>query len=202
MTLQNTSVINSPILKCATPKKWIELALQQQEILLIDHAHCEKKAASSALLLMYRYPERPILIDRMSRIAREELRHFEQVLKIIVQRRITYRHLTPSRYAKKLQARARTHEPAKLIDSLIIGAFVEARSCERFASLVPLLDAELAKFYGGLLASEARHYQHYIDFAKELSEEDISARVDYFSEIECELISSHDTEFRFHSGCP
>lgn len=191
-----------PILFCKTPQAWIEQALNQQDILLIDHAHCEKKAASTALSMIYRYPEHTILIDRMSRLAREELRHFEQVLKIMAKRKITYQHLTPARYAQGMFKHAYTHEPAKLIDTLIIGAFVEARSCERFAALLPFLDEELAKFYQGLLASEARHYQHYIQFAKQLSKEDIDSRIEFFSEIERDLILQPDNQFRFHSGVP
>lgn len=195
-------VFEFPILQSATPQAWLERAVQEQELLLIDHAHCEKKAASTALMLLYRYPEQTNLIDRMSRLAREELRHFEQVLKIMRQRNITYRHLTPSRYAKSLFAHAHNHEPAKLIDTLIIGAFVEARSCERFASLLPYLDDELAKFYNGLLASEARHYQHYLHFAQQISQESLEERIAEFSEIENDLIVSPDEQFRFHSGCP
>jgi tRNA 2-(methylsulfanyl)-N6-isopentenyladenosine37 hydroxylase len=191
-----------PILLCQTPQRWIDIALENQDLLLIDHAHCEKKAASTAMALLYRYPKEHKLLQRMSKIAREELRHFEQVLKIMQKRKIKYQHLSPSRYAKGLYTLARAHEPARLIDTMIIGAFVEARSCERFAALVPHLDDELAKFYSGLLASEARHYQHYIDFAQEFADEDISDRIKVFSEKERQLIENEDDEFRFHSGCP
>ena len=189
-----------PILKCCTPNSWLERALAQQDILLIDHAHCEKKAASTALALMFRYPEQTELIQRMSRLAREELRHFEQVLQIIERRNIVFGHLPPSRYASQLISHARTHEPAKLIDTLIIGAFVEARSCERFGKLVPHLDNELSEFYASLLASEARHYKQYLDFAYRLTKEDIQPRIEFFGEVESELIQEPDPVFRFHSG--
>jgi tRNA-(ms[2]io[6]A)-hydroxylase len=192
--------MNFPILKCPTPASWLERALTQQETLLIDHAHCEKKAASTALALMFRYPEQTELIECMSRLAREELRHFEQVLKLLGRRKIAFGHLPPARYASQLIAQARTHEPVKLIDTLIIGAFVEARSCERFAMLVPHLDEELAEFYSGLLASEARHYQQYLDFANRLTKEDITLRVEFFGAVERELIETPDPLFRFHSG--
>lgn len=191
---------NFPILACATPNVWIEKALQHSEILLIDHAHCEKKAASTALALIYRYPEHYELVSCLSRLAREELRHFEQVLKIMRQRNITFQHLAPARYAQGLLKHARTHEPVKLIDTLLIAAFVEARSCERFAALIPHLDAELAKFYQGLLASEARHYQHYIEFAERFAQQNLQAQIDKFTEIERQLIESPDEQFRFHSG--
>jgi len=189
-----------PILHCATPDAWLEKALQQQALLLLDHAHCEKKAASTALALIYRYPEHLSLVDRLSRLAREELRHFEQVLKLMRKRQVALRHLTPSRYARSLLQQARTHEPAKLIDTLIIAAFVEARSCERFAVLLPHLDDELANFYRGLLSSEARHYQHYIGFAHRLAGHDITSRLETFAEVERQLIESPDEQFRFHSG--
>jgi tRNA-(ms[2]io[6]A)-hydroxylase len=189
-----------PILQCVTPDSWVTKALQQQDILLIDHAHCEKKAASTAIALMFRYPEKIELIEQLSRLAREELRHFEQVLKFLNRRAIPFKHLEPSRYARGLLGHCRTHEPAKLIDSLIIGAFVEARSCERFAKLVPHLDAELAAFYEGLLASEARHYEMYLNFAKQFSTEDINPRISFFAEVERDLIETADTQFCFHSG--
>ena len=191
---------NFPILTCVTPDAWIERALQQPEILLIDHAHCEKKAASTALALIYRYPQHHQLVVQLSHLAREELCHFEQVLKIMRQRNITFQHLAPARYAQGLLRHARTHEPAKLIDTLLIAAFVEARSCERFAVLVPHLDAELAKFYQGLLASEARHYQHYIEFAERFAQKNLQAQIDKFTEIERQLIEFPDEQFRFHSG--
>ena len=191
-----------PILRCATPTAWLEYAVQAQEILLIDHAHCEQKAALSALSLIRRYPEETAIIERMSRLAREELRHFEQVIKILKQRQISFRSIAPARYAKGLRSVMRTYEPARLVDSLIIGAFIEARSCERFSALLPYLDEDLAKFYAGLLASEKRHYQHYIQFAAQVSNEDIAKRVQEFSELEAELIQSPDEQFRFHSGVP
>ncbi len=189
-----------PILLVPTPKAWLEVALQNLDLLLIDHAHCEKKAASTALALIYRHPEHLELIQQLSRLVREELRHFEQVLKILQQRNITYISMPPARYAQGLIKHCRTYEPARLVDTLIVGAFVEARSCERFGALAPLLDEQLGRFYSGLLASEARHYQHYIGFARKIAGEDISERVAEFSKIEEVLITSPDPLFRFHSG--
>lgn len=177
-------------------------ALQEQEVLLIDHAQCEKKAASSALSMIYRYPDRMVLLQKMSRLAREELRHFEQVLRFIVARGFEYRHLSPSRYAGGMKEFTRSTQPECLIDGLIIGAFIEARSCERFGVLAPHLDEELGKFYSGLLASEARHFQDYIKLAELYSEDEIGSRVEFFAAVEAELISTPDKEFRFHSGLP
>ncbi len=187
-------------LRCETPDAWLHNALSRQDLLLIDHANCEKKAAGTAMNFLYRYVDKPDLLQRMSKLAREELRHFEQVMTLMAQRGIVYVQTSPARYAGALHKHVRTYEPEKLIDTLIIGAFIEARSCERFARLAPLLDAELHAFYAGLLASEARHFQHYLQFAQRYSEQPIAARVEFFAERERELIEAPDTEFRFHSG--
>ena len=187
-------------LPCATPDLWVQNALAHQDILLIDHAHCEKKAASTALSLMYRYTDRTRLLEKMSRLAREELRHFEQVLAIMKKRGIDYGYLESSRYASGLREGVRKEEPGRLVDVLIVGAFIEARSCERFAKLAPYLDEELEKFYTSLLKSEARHYQDYLKLAREAAGEPIDDRIAWFAERERELIESPDDQFRFHSG--
>lgn len=191
-------------LGCPTPTRWIETARQPDSLplLLIDHAHCEKKAASTAMNLMFRYVDRADLLNKMSRLAREELIHFEQCLALMDSRGIAYGHLSPSRYAGGLRTEVRTSEPGRLIDLLIIGAFIEARSCERFAALAPFLDEELARFYRSLLKSEGRHYQDYLTLAQEYAGEPIEERVAFFREREQQLITSPDSEFRFHSGVP
>ncbi|GAA3558275.1 tRNA-(ms[2]io[6]A)-hydroxylase [Marinobacter xestospongiae] len=187
-------------LPCRTPRGWIDDALAHQDLLLIDHAHCEKKAASTALSLMYRYVDNSDLLNKMSRLAREELRHFEQVLAIMKKRGVTYDHLTPARYAAGLRQAVRSEDPGRLVDVLIVGAIIEARSCERFAALAPYLDDKLAEFYTSLLKSEARHYQDYLKLAEQAAGESIDDRVATFLAIEQELIEAPDTEFRFHSG--
>ena len=187
-------------LPCETPDAWVQVALQNQDILLIDHANCEKKAASNALNLLHKYYDRPELLHKMSRLAREELLHFEQVVALLQARDIPYGHVSPARYAVGLLKQASNHEPAKLVDVLIIGAFIEARSCERFLKIAPHLDAELEKFYRSLLRSEARHFQDYLQLAQLYADEDIAPRVAFFAEIEKDLILSPDGEFRFHSG--
>lgn len=189
-------------LRCQTPEAWVEKALQEQEILLMDHAHCERKAASSALNLVFHYSQHVDLIQKMSKIVREEMRHFEQVLSIMKSRNITFKAIAPSRYAQGLRKHARNDAKSRLIDLLIIGAFVEARSCERFAAISPHLDVELAKFYMGLLSSEARHFQVYLGFAEKYADGPISDRIDFFADIENELLLSPDDLFRFHSGTP
>ena len=188
-------------LPCATPDRWIENALENQSLMLIDHANCEKKAASTALSLINRYTSNFELLNKMSRLAREEMRHFEQVIALMKRRKIPYEHVSASRYAAGLRDLVRRDDPAKLIDVLIIGAFIEARSCERFALLAPHLDAELETFYLSLLKSEARHYQDYLTLAKIVAgEESIEDRIDLIAQRERELIESADTQFRFHSG--
>jgi tRNA-(ms[2]io[6]A)-hydroxylase len=188
-------------LPCATPDRWIENALENQSLMLIDHANCEKKAASTALSLINRYTYNFELLNKMSRLAREEMRHFEQVIALMKRRKIPYEHVSASRYAAGLRDLVRRDDPAKLIDVLIIGAFIEARSCERFALLAQHLDAELETFYLSLLKSEARHYQDYLTLAKTVAgEESIEDRIELIAERERELIESADTQFRFHSG--
>lgn len=188
-----------------TPGTWLTAARERLPELLIDHANCELKAASTALGFIYRYPEQTALCWRMSRLAREELRHFEQVRTILDERGIPFRRLTASRYAGSLRAAARTAEPGKLADLLIIGALIEARSCERFAALVPLLPADIGRFYTGLLASEARHFERYVKLAREAHDgdaESFDARLSEFLRRESELINTPDPQFRFHSGVP
>jgi tRNA-(ms[2]io[6]A)-hydroxylase len=190
-------------LAVATPGPWIDWALDNPGILLIDHANCEKKAAATALGLMHRYTDDPHLLHKLSRLAREELRHFEQVVAIMERRGIPYRPISASRYASGLRAAVRSREPGRLIDTLIVGAVIEARSCERFAALAPRLDPELSDFYLSLLKSEARHFRDYLDLATRLSNPGEAARrQQVFLALDAELVTSEDTEFRFHSGIP
>ncbi|MFP6851291.1 MAG: tRNA isopentenyl-2-thiomethyl-A-37 hydroxylase MiaE [Pseudomonas sp.] len=190
-------------LGCRTPAAWITAALADQQTLLIDHKNCEFKAASTALSLMAKYSTYVDLLNAMSRLAREELVHHEQVLRIMKRRKIGLRPVSAARYASGLRKVVRTHEPHKLVDTLVVGAFIEARSCERFEALVPHLDEELGKFYFGLLKSEARHFQNYLKLAYQYGDErDVNQAIERVRAAERELIESPDTEFRFHSGIP
>lgn len=194
-------------LGCSTPQVWLDQALGHLDILLIDHAHCEKKAASTALNLLFRYVDRRNLLTKLSQLAREEMLHFEQVLELMEKHDVTYGHLTPARYAQGMRKHIRQREPDKLVDTLIIGAFIEARSCERFHALAPLLIAnpgteDIGRYYIFLLKSESRHYEDYLNLACEYALEPIDDRIRFFREVERELIESPDTEFRFHSGVP
>lgn len=191
---------------CPTPPEWLAAAVEHLDILLIDHANCEKKAASTAVNLLFRYSDRPELLTAMSQLAREELLHFEQVTGILQVRGIAWRPVSAARYAQGLRENARTSEPGRLIDTLVIGAFIEARSCERFAALAPYLDEDLARYYRFLLRSEERHYTDYLDlarlYARGLDGESVDQRIDLFRNVERGLITAPDADFRFHSGVP
>jgi len=190
-------------LLCPTPPAWVAWAADNRDLLLVDHANCEKKAASTAMNLLYRYVEHSALLTSLSRLAREELRHFEQVVALMGERGIGYPQISASRYAGQLRRGVRSHEPARLVDTLLVGAVIEARSCERFAALVPVVDAELADFYRSLLQSEARHYRDYLRLAEALgSPEEVARRLPEFLRLERGLIESADCEFRLHSGVP
>lgn len=153
------------VLQCATPQAWVDRALENWRELLVDHAACEKKAASTALALMFAYAEDRPLVLALSRLAREELRHFEQVHKLMDTLEISYQRQRPGRYAAGLRAAVRSTEPQRKLDLLLMGALIEARSCERFRQLAPRLPAPLAAFYAQLAESEARHFESYLRFA-------------------------------------
>ncbi len=192
-------------LGCATPQSWLKAATEPSALplLLIDHANCERKAATTALALVARYVNQPQLLLPLSRLAREELHHFEQVVELMAARGISYKPLAASRYAARLHQAVAVQEPQRLIDLLIVGAFIEARSCERFAALAPLLaDAELARFYRQLLRSEARHYRTYLDFARSISDQPLEERIGQFRQLEAAIILDSDAQLRFHSGQP
>ena len=192
-------------LETETPREWLDAACERLPEMLLDHANCELKAASTALGFLYRYPDRTILAQRMSRLAREELRHFEQVRSIMADMDIPFERTTASRYAGGLRDAARHEEPAKLLDLLLIGAIIEARSCERYAMLAPHLPEKLGRFYAGLLASEARHFENYLKFAKKecrVDEQEYDMRLAELKVAEAQLINEPDEQFRFHSGPP
>ncbi|NOH79260.1 tRNA isopentenyl-2-thiomethyl-A-37 hydroxylase MiaE [Vibrio sp. RE86] len=161
-----------------------------------------KSNISKSIMAKSNSPYSQDLIDKMVLLIKEELHHFYQVLEIMDSRGIDYEPVQASRYAKGLIGKMATHEPQTLIDKLIIGAYIEARSCERFAKLSPHMDEDIAKFYVSLLRSEARHYQDYLTLAEEIAGEDITQRIEYFGQLEAELISSPDHDFKFHSGVP
>jgi tRNA-(ms[2]io[6]A)-hydroxylase len=192
-----------PLLRAATPSAWVEEAAASRDLLLLDHANCEKKAASTAIALMFAYAEDLELADRMSRLAREELRHYEQVAKLLRALGVAPQRLAPGRYAARLRRLVAAGEPQREIDLMICGAFIEARSCERFEALAARIGAPLDALFGGLHKAEARHYRVYLDLARRAADragQDIGPRVAQFASLEAELITSPDDLFRFHSG--
>ncbi|HHR6029014.1 TPA: tRNA isopentenyl-2-thiomethyl-A-37 hydroxylase MiaE [Providencia alcalifaciens] len=166
------------------------------------HTLKNKNQISKQILAKKQSPYSQDLIDKMVLLIKEELHHFYQVLEILHQRDITYDGITAGRYAKGLFSHLDPHDPKTLVDKLIIGAYIEARSCERFAKLAPHLDEQLANFYTSLLRSEARHYQDYLQLAQSISKTDITERVRFYGEVEAQLISTPDDDFKFHSGIP
>ena len=197
-------------LGCETPKAWLDEALNNLPLLMQDHANCEKKAAGTAMNLMFRYSFFTDLQVKLAQLVREEMLHYEQVLEFMTKRGQKWEGLSAGRYAGGLRKEIRTYEPEALIDVMVIGAFVEARSCERFYALAPLVDDELGKYYRYLLKSESRHYEDYLTLALDVAksaklkdpEENIQQRIEYIREVEKNLILEPDALFRFHSGVP
>ncbi|MDD2940910.1 MAG: tRNA-(ms[2]io[6]A)-hydroxylase [Acinetobacter harbinensis] len=213
MSTINYQELMQPVLGflgCETPQAWLDEALNNLELLMQDHANCEKKAAGTAMNLMFRYSFFTDLQVKLAQLVREEMLHYEQVLELMTKRGQAWQALSAGRYAAILRKEIRTYEPEALIDVLIIGAFVEARSCERFYALAALVDEELGRYYRYLLKSESRHFEDYLALALQMAqkskmkdpEEDIQQRIAHIREVEKQLILSLDDTFRFHSGVP
>jgi tRNA-(ms[2]io[6]A)-hydroxylase len=185
---------------------WVQEALNDIPALLIDHAHCEKKAASTAINLIFKYPQHSSLLKPLSALAREELAHFELVLDHLNTRNIEYCRFAPSAYAGKLMKEVRRDEPYKLLDTLLCCALIEARSCERMKLLSEAFiqadhsDPELAKLYKGLLASEARHHSMYVDLALGLFEHsEVWTRLEELAIHESSVLDQPGRDLRMHS---
>lgn len=213
MSSINYDELMQPVLAflgCQTPKAWLDEAINNLDILMQDHANCEKKAASTAMNLMFRYSFFPDLQIKLAQLVREEMLHYEQVLELMAKRGQKWDGLSAGRYAGGLRKEIRTYEPEALIDVLVVGAFVEARSCERFHALAPRVDDELGRYYRYLLKSESRHFEDYLALALDVAKtakmknpkEDIQQRIDHIREVEKNLILTPDDTFRFHSGVP
>jgi tRNA-(ms[2]io[6]A)-hydroxylase len=203
----NPPGIGAMPLAVATSPDWVAAAVEQWPVMLADHANCEKKAASTAIALMFTYADDVVLAARLSRLAREELRHFEMVDKLMRQLGARPLRLAAGRYAAGLRQALRTHEPHRKLDQMLCGALIEARSCERFQLLATAgLPAPMAALYGQLQASEARHFELYLKAAQAHAEGapglDWRARLAELVELEAGLVSEPDPQFRFHSGPP
>ena len=214
------STVETTPLQAPTPSAWVDEAVRRWPELLSDHANCEKKAASTALAMMFAYPEDRELASRLSRLAREELRHFEQVDRLMQAQGVPYLRVKPGRYAARLRAAMRTHEPWRKLDLLLCGVLIEARSCERFRLLAArpadgaeggtALPAPVAELYAALEASEARHFQLYLKLAERHAQtaglDDprgvVAQRLKELAAVEAEAATAPDEDFRFHSGAP
>ena len=190
------------ILLASTPPAWVDAAVARWQELLVDHANCEKKAASTAVALIFAYPEDTELGLALSRLAREELRHFEQVQGAMTDVGVAFIRQKPGRYAAGLRRELRTAEPGRKLDLLLSGALIEARSCERFRLLAGRLPEPLGRFYERLAQSEARHFELYVGLARERHPQDWESRLRVLAETEAGLATSPDGELRFHSGPP
>lgn len=188
-------------LKSSTAPWWLAKVERHVDEVLIDHAHCEKKAAGTALNLIFAYVEQPQLVRELTPIVHEEMAHFTQVLDLLERRGIRFRRLTPSGYGRKLNDLVRKQEPGKAIDRLLVAALIEARSCERFGLLRDRLpDRELAEFYGGLFASEARHHATYVELARLFDRTgEVDRRLEELAAAEAEIIDTGDEQVRVHS---
>jgi tRNA-(ms[2]io[6]A)-hydroxylase len=188
------------ILRSPTPEAWVAAAVANWPELIVDHANCEKKAASTALALMFAYPEDRALVLGLSRLAREELRHYEQVVRAMAALEVPFTRQRPGRYAQELRALLSSSEPARKLDLLLCGALIEARSAERFILLAPRMPQPLAALYAGLAVSEARHFELYIGFAQACDPVQWRRRLSELAAHEAHLATSADELLRFHSG--
>lgn len=177
-------------LGCETPQAWLDMAVENLEILMQDHANCEKKAASTAMNLMFRYSYFVDLQVKLAQLVREEMLHYEQVLELMNKRGQAWQNLSAGRYAGGLRKEIRTFEPEALIDVLVIGAFVEARSCERFYALASRVDDELARYYRYLLKSESRQSQIVFKMARFGLEQVTIITSKFFIHMRCQCIES------------
>lgn len=197
-------------LESQTAKRWLDQVDADLEAILIDHAHCEKKAAGTAMNLLFAYVDNLELCRAMTEIVEEELDHFHQVIEVLGRRGIRFRRLTPSSYGRKLNDLVRRQEPERAVDRLLVAGLIEARSCERFDLLRKHMrrpmaeggeaDTELADFYESLFESEARHHSTYVRLAKDFaSSETVQARLAELATAEAAIIAEGDPLPRMHS---
>lgn len=188
-------------LKQPTSRAWVEQAITNLDIILLDHSHCERKAAGVALNLMFRYPSNTKLVRMLTTVAREELEHFEQVNQWLERRGIPLGPLSAPPYGGGLRTQIRPNEPHRLLDSLLVSALIEARSHERLGLLATHCpEPELAEFYHSLVESEARHYGVYWVLADTYFDRLIvTQRLEELAIVESDLLVSLHPEPRIHS---
>jgi tRNA-(ms[2]io[6]A)-hydroxylase len=188
-------------LHSASDARWLAQVDAHLDDVLVDHAHCEKKAAGVAMNLLFSYVDHVPLARAMTEIVTEELEHFQQVLSLLERRGIPFRKLSPSSYGQRLHELVRRQEPARAVDRLLVAGLIEARSCERFALLRDhVADAELREFYGGLFESEARHHSTYVRLACDFAPtEAVHERLHQLADAEAVIIDRGDPVARMHS---
>ncbi|MEB3172991.1 MAG: tRNA-(ms[2]io[6]A)-hydroxylase [Cyanobacteriota bacterium] len=192
-------------LAAPTSSSWLEAANARPDLLLIDHAHCERKAAGVALQLMFRYPAEPGLGEALSPLAREELEHFELVLQLLQRRGLELRPLQAPAYGARLSKAVRRDEPQRMLDSFLVAGLIEARSHERMALLAAgASDPELRQLYAELLASEARHFGLYWMLAEaRFGREATASRLQEVAAVECDALAGElqrPDELRMHAA--
>jgi tRNA 2-(methylsulfanyl)-N6-isopentenyladenosine37 hydroxylase len=185
-----------------SPERWLDQVRDHLDELLIDHAHCEKKAAGTAMNIIFYYVENEELCREMTAIVQEELEHFHMVRDLLQRRGIRFRRLKPSNYGSQLHELIRKQEPQRAVDRLLVSGLIEARSCERFGLLRDRLDdRELAGFYGSLFESEARHHSTYVRLARQFAsgDEEVDRRLNELAAEEARIIAAGDPLPRMHS---
>ncbi len=188
-------------LQCTTDQRWFDQVDAHLDQVLIDHAHCEKKAAGTALNLIFAYVTDEELCREMTEIVNEELEHFHMVLDLLKRRGIEFRRIKPSTYGRQLNDLVRKQEPQRAVDRLLVAGLIEARSCERFQALASHVDdTELSDFYQSLFESEARHHSTYTRLARHFApEQEVAARLEELSAAEAEIIRTGEDLPRMHS---
>lgn len=188
-------------LQSTSSSRWLTQVDRHLDEILIDHAHCEKKAAGTAMNLLFAYVDHHELTRAMTEIVREELEHFHMVVDLLERRGIRFKKLPPSEYGRKLNELVRKEEPGRAVDRLLVAGLIEARSCERFSLLRDhIQDTELSEFYGSLFESEARHHSTYVRLAKDFASDDVvHARLEQLAAAEAAIIEVGEELARMHS---
>ena len=189
-------------LAAATQPSWAERAARDLDALLLDHAHCERKAAGAAVGLLFRHPERPAFQGPLAALAREELGHFEAVLEQLARRGAAFGRQRPGPYGGRLHAIVRSEPIDRLVDTLLCCAAIEARSCERLGLLADVIeDRELAGLYRELHAAEARHHRVYVELACDVTAETaVRARLAQVLAREAAVLAETPDWPRLHAG--
>jgi tRNA 2-(methylsulfanyl)-N6-isopentenyladenosine37 hydroxylase len=190
------------MLRVSTHPRWFEASAADLPALLSDHLHCERKAAENALSLVRRYPHRGDSVAQLSRLAHEETSHVVQVAALLARRNFSPRTDSPNVYARALFAEVRGREPERLLDALLVAAFIEARSHERLGLLArgfAIRDPELAQFYGALADAEQRHAEIFLDLARPLVDAEVfDARLEFFALHEAAVVGALPHRPRVH----